>query len=46
MRQAVDVQMHVWDDMIHVWHLFAPILPEGRQAIAQAGEFIKKHTGG
>ncbi len=46
-REAgVDVQMHVWDDMIHVWHLFAPILPEGRQAIAQAGEFIKKHTGG
>ena len=46
-REAgVEVQMHVWDDMIHVWHLFAPILPEGRQAIAQAGEFIKKHTGG
>ena len=46
-REAgVDVQMDVWDDMIHVWHLFAPILPEGKQAIAKAGEFIKKHTGG
>ena len=46
-REAgVEVQMHVWDDMIHVWHLFAPILPEGQQAISQAGEFIKKHTGG
>ena len=46
-REAgVEVQMDVWDDMIHVWHVFAPILPEARQAIAQAGEFIKKHTGG
>ena len=46
-REAgVEVRMDVWDDMIHVWHLFAPILPEGRQAIEQAGDFIKKHTGG
>ena len=46
-REAgVQVQMDVWDDMIHVWHLFAPILPEGQQAIAQAGDFIRKHTGG
>ena len=46
-REAgVQVEMDVWDDMIHVWHLFAPILPEGKQAISQAGEFIKKHTGG
>ena len=46
-REAgVQVQMDVWDDMIHVWYLFAPILPEGKQALAQAGNFIKKHTGG
>ena len=46
-REAgVEVEMDVWDDMIHVWHLFAPILPEGKRAISQAGEFIKKHTGG
>ena len=46
-REAgVKVQMDVWDDMIHVWHLFAPILPEGKQAIKQAGNFIKKNTGG
>ena len=46
-REAgVDVQLDVWDDMIHVWHVFAPILPEGKRAISQAGEFIKKHTGG
>ena len=46
-REAgVEVQMDVWEDMIHVWHLFAPILPEGKKAIKQAGDFIKKHTGG
>ena len=46
-REAgVEVEMDVWDDMIHVWHIFAPILPEGKQAIKQAGDFIKKHTGG
>lgn len=46
-REAgVDVQLDVWDDMIHVWHLFAPMLPEGKRALAQAGDFIKKHTGG
>ncbi len=46
-REAgVEVQMDVWDDMIHVWHVFAPILPEGKKAIKQAGDFIKKHTGG
>ena len=46
-REAgVEVQMDVWDDMIHVWHVFAPILPEGKQALKQAGDFIKKHTGG
>jgi acetyl esterase/lipase len=45
-KAGVEVELNVWEDMIHVWHMFAPILPEGQQAIAQAGEFIKKHTGG
>ena len=42
---GVDVRLDVWEDMIHVWHLFAPMLPEGREALAQAGEFIQRHTG-
>ena len=45
-REAgIEVQLDVWEDMIHVWQLFAPILPEGQQALAQAGDFINKHTG-
>ena len=42
---GVDVTLEVWDDMPHVWHTFAPILPEGQQAIDRVGEFIRKHTG-
>ena len=41
---GVQVEVDVWDDMPHVWHHFAPILPEARQAIGRIGEFMKKHT--
>lgn len=42
---GVDVALEVWDDMIHDWFLFAPILPEGQQAIERIGQFIRQHTG-
>lgn len=42
---GVQVDLEVWDDMPHVWHHFAPILPEGKQAIARIGEFLRKHIG-
>jgi hypothetical protein len=29
--------------MIHVWHSFAPILPEARQALDRIGSFIATH---
>ena len=38
---GVDVTLEVWDDMIHVWHSFADLLPEGRQAIARIGAFVE-----
>jgi epsilon-lactone hydrolase len=41
---GVEVSLEVWDDMIHVWQLFAPILPEGQQAIERIGAFIRGHT--
>ncbi len=41
----VPVDLEVWDDMFHVWHAFAPILPEGQRAIDRAGAFIKETTG-
>lgn len=39
---GVKVELDIWEDMIHVWPIFAPILPEGQQAIEQIGEFVRQ----
>jgi epsilon-lactone hydrolase len=36
---AVDLQ--VWPEMIHVWHIFHPELSAGRRAIAAGGDFAR-----
>jgi acetyl esterase/lipase len=42
-REAgVETTLEVWDDMIHVWHLFHPLLSEGRRAIARIGEHLNE----
>ena len=41
---GVDVVEEVWDEMFHVWHAFAPMLPEGQAAIDRIGEFINQHA--
>jgi acetyl esterase/lipase len=40
---GVKVELEVWDDMPHVWHHFAPILPEGQQAMQRIATFLKAH---
>ena len=40
---GVEVELEISDDMVHVWQVFAPILPEGQQAIDKIGEFIRQH---
>jgi monoterpene epsilon-lactone hydrolase len=42
---GVDVVLEPWEDMIHVWHFFASMLPEGQQAVDRVGEFIREHVG-
>ena len=37
---GVNVTLEPWDRMIHVWHLFAPMLDEGQQAIDRIGAFL------
>jgi len=39
---AADVQvtLDIFPEMIHVWHLFHPMLAEGRRALKQAGAYI------
>jgi acetyl esterase/lipase len=41
---GVPVALEVWDGMIHVWQMFASMLPEGQQAIERLGQFIREHT--
>lgn len=42
---GVDVTLETWEDMFHVWHTFAPMLPEGQQAIDRIGEFVREKIG-
>ena len=40
---GVAVTLEIWEEMLHVWHLFSPILKEGREAIAGIGRFAHAH---
>jgi epsilon-lactone hydrolase len=41
MRAAgCQVELEIWPRMPHVWHLFAPVMPEARQAIERIGAFV------
>ena len=42
-ESGVDATLEVWEEMIHVWHVFHPILKEGRHAISRIGEFVRQH---
>src|SRR5437867_1280537 len=42
---GVDVTLEVWPEMIHVWHFFAAMLPEGQQAIDRIGEWVQQRLG-
>ena len=39
---GVDVQLNVWPGMIHVWHLFAPVIPDGTQVNERIGQWIRE----
>ena len=39
---GVEVQLDIWEDMVHVFQAFAVIAPEGTEGIKKIGEFIKK----
>jgi len=38
------VELEIWPRMPHVWHAFAPVMPEAKRAIARIGEFLRRHT--
>ncbi|HLK32906.1 MAG TPA: alpha/beta hydrolase, partial [Terriglobales bacterium] len=41
---GVKVKLTQYEDMPHVWHVFASFLPEGRQAAKEIGEFVLQHS--
>jgi epsilon-lactone hydrolase len=43
---GVDVTLEIWDDAFHVWHAFADLLPEAREAIARIGTYVDQRLGG
>lgn len=41
---GIAVELEVWPELFHVWHIFAAMLPEGRAAITRIGEFVRANT--
>ena len=41
---GMDVTFEEWKDMVHVWHLFYPMLTAGREAMYKVGRFIIDKT--
>ena len=40
----VYVDLQIWPEMVHVWHLFHPELKAGYRAIQAGGDFVRTHT--
>ncbi len=38
---GVETRLEIWDEMIHVFHMFHFMLPEGAEAIRRIGEFFR-----
>ncbi len=42
----VRVDLQIWPEMVHVWHIFHPELTAGRRAIEQGGAFVRAMISG
>ena len=40
----VRVDLQIWPEMMHVWHLFHPELKAGQRGIEEGGAFVRSHT--
>ena len=38
-------ELETWPGMLHVWHIFEPILPEAREAFERIGRFAERCVG-
>jgi monoterpene epsilon-lactone hydrolase len=45
-REAgVDVTLHEFEDVVHMWVVIGPDIPESKDAFAEAGAFLRTHLG-
>jgi len=42
---GVVAKCRVWEEMIHVWQAFAPLLPEAQEAVEEIADFLGKRLG-
>ena len=42
---GVDVDLQVWPEMIHVWQMFAGLLPQADEAILEIADMLKRRWG-
>jgi epsilon-lactone hydrolase len=42
----VPVALQIWPEMIHIWHIFFPMLDAGRRAIASGGSIVRNSMKG
>ncbi|MBN1207812.1 MAG: alpha/beta hydrolase [Myxococcaceae bacterium] len=38
---GVEVELEIWPELWHVWHLFAPVLPDANAAFDRIGAFVR-----
>lgn len=41
-KAGVDVELEVWEEMWHVWHMCVGMIPEADEALRKAGLFIRR----
>jgi len=44
-KAGVSVTLESTDEVVHVWHQYAHLIPEGRQAIDRAADFLRRPAG-
>ena len=44
-ERCVSAELEVWDEMVHVWHVFAGRVPEASAAVERIGAFLRTHLG-
>jgi acetyl esterase/lipase len=42
-ERCPSAELEVWDEMVHVWHVFAGRVPEATAAVERIGEFVRAH---